>query len=77
MNRLATLPELATDFIELAVTAAQPVTINHGLGRQITGWLVLWRDAACDFYIQDPAADTRQELVLIPTGSANVRLVLL
>jgi len=71
------LPAISTQPIALSVQTGQPVTIRHGLGRQVHGWLTLWRDAVCDFYIQDPAADTRQELVLIPTGNANVRLVLL
>jgi len=71
------IPAIATDVIELTVTAGTPVTIAHGLGRQVTGWLVLWQDAACVFTIQDPAADSRRELVLVPSGTANVRLVLL
>ncbi len=71
------IPVIATDLIELNVTAGTPVTIPHGLGRQITGWLILWQDAACVFTIQDPAADNRQALILVPSGTAHVRLVLL
>ena len=71
------IPAIATDPIELSVTAGTPVTIPHGLGRQVTGWLVLWQNAACGFTVQDPAADSRQALVLVPSGTAKVRLVLL
>jgi hypothetical protein len=71
------IPEIATDVIYLLATAGKPITIKHGLGRQVAGYLVVWRDAPCDFTIQDPAADCRQELVLVPDGTANVRLVLL
>ncbi len=67
----------ATDFIELSVTAGTPVTIAHGLGRQVAGYLCLWRDAPCEFTVQDPAADSRRELVLVPDGTAHVRLALL
>lgn len=71
------IPALSTDLIELSVTAGLPVTITHGLGRQVAGWLTIWRSAACEFSIQDPAADTSRELVLVPSGTASVRLVLL
>jgi len=71
------IPQFATDPIELAVSAGVVVTIPHGLGRQVAGWLVIWRDAACDFTIQNPIADSSRELVLVPNGSATVRLVLL
>ncbi len=71
------IPRLSTDPIELAVSAGIPVTIAHGLGRQVAGWLVIWRSTACEFSIQDPAADTSRELVLVPSGTASVRLVLL
>lgn len=71
------IPQIATDLIELSVTAGTPVTIRHGLGRQIAGWMIIWKTAACDFTVQNPAADSRQELVLVPSGTANVRLVLL
>jgi len=71
------IPKISTDIIELNVTAGTPITIPHGLGRQVAGWIVLWQEAPCDFTIQDPAADSRQELVLVPSGTAHVRLVLL
>lgn len=70
-------PQIATDAIVLTVSAGVPVTVKHGLGRQIAGWLVIWQTAACGFYVQTPTADTSREIVLVPTASASVRLVLL
>lgn len=71
------IPEITTDPIDLAVSAGVPVTINHGLGRQIAGWIIIWKDGPIDLYIQDSSADTSQELVLVPTYTGNVRVVLL
>lgn len=71
------IPSFATDPIELSVSADTPVTIRHHIGRQILGWSVVWRDAPCEFHVQDAAADSSRELVLVPSGTANVRLVLL
>ena len=71
------IPKISTDLIELSVTAGTPVTIPHGLGRQVAGWLVIWQSAACVFTVQNPAADSSRELILVPSGTANVRLVLL
>jgi len=71
------IPEMTTDPIDLALVAGQPTTISHGLGRQITGWLIVWQDAVVDLYIQDATADTSKELVLVASATANVRLVLL
>lgn len=71
------LPGIATDPIEVSVTAGQVVTVRHGLGRQLAGFLVVWRSAPCDFHIHDPAADTSREVALVPSGTADVRLVLL
>jgi hypothetical protein len=71
------IAQIATDPIELTVTAGVPVTIPHGLGRQVSGWLVIWQSVPIDFYVQSPVADTARELVLIPTASAAVRVVLL
>jgi hypothetical protein len=66
-----------TDPIALAVTASQPVTIRHGLGRQVQGWLVIWCTAPVEFFAADAAADTRTELVLVPSATCDVRLLLL
>lgn len=71
------VPELSSEPIELEVTASQAVRIPHGLGRQVVGWLVVWQSAVCNFFVQDPAADSSRELVLVPSATASVRLVLL
>jgi hypothetical protein len=71
------IPQLATDPIELTVTAGLAVTLAHGLGRQIAGYLAIWKSAPCEFTVLDPAADSSRELVLVPSGTASVRLVLL
>ena len=68
---------IVTDPIELSVQAGVPVTVSHGLGRQVAGWLVIWTDAPVSLSVPDPDADTRQELTLVPTASARVRVVLL
>lgn len=71
------IPTIATNPIELDVTAGEPISIEHGFGRQVAGWLVIWRDAAVDFTVYDASADTSETLVLVPSASARVRLVLL
>lgn len=71
------IPAIATDPIEMSVTGGVAVTIAHGLGRQVAGWLVIWRSAECEFVIADALDDSSKELVLIPSGTAKVRLVLL
>lgn len=71
------IPRFSTEPIELEVNAGQPVTIPHGLGRQVAGWAVIWCTAPVTFHVQDPAADTRTTLVLVPSATARVRLLLL
>lgn len=69
--------QIVTDPITLDVQAGQTVTLRHGLGRQVGGWIVVWADAPVQLTIADPEADTRQELALVASASARVRLVLL
>jgi hypothetical protein len=71
------IPKLSTDAIELSVTANVPVTITHSIGRQLAGWLVIWQDAIVNFVVQNADADTSRQLVLVPSATANVRIVLL
>lgn len=66
-----------TDTIRLSVQASVPVTIRHGLGRQVTGWLLVWATAPVEFFVADAAADTRLELVLVPSATCDVRLLLI
>lgn len=71
------IPDISTAALHLSVVSGEPYTITHGFGRQVVGWLVLWQTAACDFVVQNPLADTRQQITLIPSATADVRLVLL
>jgi hypothetical protein len=71
------LPTIVTEPIEVAVTAATPFTLPHGLGRQVAGWLVIWADADVTCHVADPAADSSQELALVPSATCNLRIVLL
>ena len=68
---------IATDPIALSVVASEPVVLSHGLGRQVAGWLVIWATAPVEVFVADAAADTRTELVLVPSATCDVRLVLL
>lgn len=68
---------LARDFIEREVEVGEPLTIEHGLGREVAGWLVIWQSAPVQFHVYDPAADTRNVLTLVPDATAKVRLVIL
>lgn len=67
----------ATDFIPLEVTAGQPVTVRHGLGRSPKGYLVIWSTAPVQLAVTDPAADSRTSLTLTPDATCVLRLVLL
>ncbi len=71
------LPKISSDIIELDVSIGMPVTIAHGFGRQITGWLIVWKTQDVDFYVVDSETDSSQNLVLMPTATGTVRLVLL
>jgi len=71
------IAEIVTNPIEIDVVVDEPVTIEHGLGRQVAGWLVIWRDTPVDLVVYDSSADTSQSLVLMPNASARVRIVLL
>ena len=66
-----------SDAVELSVTAGTPVAIPHGLGRQVKGWLLIWCTVPVEFFVADAAADTRRELVLVPSATCDVRLLLI
>lgn len=68
------LPAIATEAITLDVTAGVPVRLAPGLGRTPLGWLVIWADAPVQFHAAEAPAG---ELLLIPSASARVRLVVL
>lgn len=69
--------EIVTEPIPLSFSAGVPVTVRHGLGRQIGGFIVVWRDAPGDVWVQAAGTDTSKELVLVASAAMNVRIVLL
>jgi hypothetical protein len=68
---------LTSDPIELTFTAFTPLTVRHGYGRPIKGWLVVWADSFLGLRVVDEEADTRTELTLVADASGSVRLLLL
>lgn len=62
--------------LELTVTNGVAESIEHGFGRQIAGWLVIWASADVRF-TADVSLDSSKTLVLTPIGSGFVRLLLL
>lgn len=71
---MSVLPQISTEAIDLTVTAGQPVRIAPQLGREPAGWLVIWQDAPVQFHALPTVAG---ELMLMPSTSAHVRLVVL
>jgi len=71
------LPRISSEPIEITTETGKPITIKHGFGRQLAGWLVIWSDAPISFYVHDNSLDTSQEVTLVPSASAFTRLVLL
>lgn len=71
---MAPLPQISTEAITLSVLAGVPVRIAPGLGREPQGWLVIWADAPVQFHALPAPAG---ELLLMPSMSAHVRLVVL
>lgn len=76
MSGGATLPAIATNAIAFDVTAGVPFSVRHGLGRQVVGWNVIWSTVHCMLHVADANADTSSELVLVPSASGSLRLVL-
>ena len=68
---------LTSDPIERTVVAGEPFTLDHGLGRPIRGYLVVWATAPVAVTVPDPTADTRISLTLEANASCDLRLVLL
>lgn len=74
---MSNLPTITSEPIALDFVAGQPQTIQHGYGRQLAGWLVVWQDGPGSVYVSDPNADTAQDLVLISSANFAARIVLL
>ena len=68
---------LSTEFIELDVTAGQAVKIEHGLGRPVRGWHVIWSVSLVQLWLANESDSTVNSLTLYPTTTGRVRLVLL
>ncbi|TXH47593.1 MAG: hypothetical protein E6Q97_26865 [Desulfurellales bacterium] len=68
------IPAISTNFIDLDVLIGQPVRVAPQLGREPVGWLVIWQDAPVQFHALPTVAG---ELMLMPSASARVRLVVL
>lgn len=68
---------IVSDLIEVSVTAGVAFDVRTGLGRQVGGYVVVWQSAPCVLHVEDPKADTRRVLRLVPSATASLRLVLL
>lgn len=68
---------IVTDPIPISVSAGAPFTVDHGLGRQVGGYLVIWADADVQVHVVDPDADSSKSLELVADTTCNLRLVLL
>jgi hypothetical protein len=71
------LPVIATEPLDFAVSAGTPFVVEHGLGRQVGGYLVVWSSGYVSLKVADPDEDTRQQITLVPNASVSLRLVLL
>lgn len=68
---------IATDAIELRAIAGETLVVRHGLGRPVLGWLVMWQDAPCVLHLADASLDTKEQLILVPSATAQVKILLL
>lgn len=69
--------EIISEPIEMAVTGGTPVTVVHGLGRPVSGWLVIYQTADISFWLTSQGSNVGDSITLTPTGTGTVRLVLL
>ena len=70
--------EISTKPIQLACVSGVPIVIPHGIGRQLNGWLIVWKSVAgLDLVVLDPNADTSNSITLVPSATGLVRIVLL
>lgn len=53
--------------------AGEPLTIAHGLGRPVNGWIVIYAEAPVALHATQ---NSREALVLVPSATTTVRLVL-
>lgn len=69
--------QLSTEPIEITVTTGVPFDIEHGLGRQIQGFMVVWATDYVAVKPVNPAADSSKMLRLVANNSVTLRIVLL
>lgn len=67
---------IVTEAVELVFEAGVAQAVNHGLGREPAGFLVIWSDEFCRVKAVE-SADKNNELLLVCDVDAVVRLVLL
>lgn len=66
-----------TDPIDLSFKAGTDQVVEHGFGREVPGWLVIWRDAPVLVYASTSQSNPKQGLTLRADSDVNVRIVLL
>ena len=62
-----------SDAIELAAVAGEPLRLAHGFGRPVNGWIVIYAEAPIALHATE---NSRDALVLVPSATRTVRLVL-
>ena len=62
-----------SDAIELDALAGTPLTLAHGLGRPVNGWIVVYAEAPIALYA---LRNDNEALVLMPTACSRIRVVL-
>lgn len=62
-----------TDPIELDAVAGELLTVAHGFGRPVNGWIVIYAEAPVALHA---AENTPQQLVLVPNSTTRLKVVL-
>lgn len=76
INPLLRLPLSDSNFLEDIDLVVGSNKINHGLGRELLGWLVVRRDTDDSIYDTQVSNPTPQlTLVLVSSGSVTVSMV--
>lgn len=62
-----------TDPIAFDAVADEPLTVTHGFGRPVNGWIVIYAEAPVSLHALE---NTPQRLVLVPSASTRIKVVL-
>jgi len=73
---MSNIAALASAAIHLDAVAGEPLDIEHGWGREVLGYVVVWCDAPVALSAL-PSADPKRVLRLLPSATCRLRLVLL